>query len=68
MLSALAIYREWQEVPAAVAEGLALRVNVGGHHFARGRKRRKVNASDVDLNDPDIDSSLAQIVAILKKC
>ena len=76
VLFALATYLERKEVPAAVAEGLMLqppasasvRVNVGGHHSARGRKRRKVNASDVDLNDSDIDTFRAQIVAILKNC
>ena len=76
VLYALATYLEQKEVSAAVAEALllqppasaSLRVNVGGHQSARGPKRRKVNASDVDLNDPDIDTFLAQIVAILKKC
>ena len=76
VLYALATYLEQKEVSAAVAEGLMLqppasasvRVNVGGHQSVRGPKRRKVNASDVDRNGPDIDTSLAQIVAILKKC
>ena len=44
----------------------SVRVNMGGHQSARGPKRRKLNAVDVDLNDRDIDPFLAQIVAILK--
>ena len=46
----------------------SVRVNMGGHQSARGPKRRKLNAVDVDLNDRDIDPFLAQIVAILKTC
>ena len=41
------------------------RFNIGVHQSARGLKRRKLNAVDVELHDKDIDTFLAQIVAIL---
>ena len=41
---------------------------MGVHQSARGLKRRKLNAVDVELHDKDIDTFLAQIVVILKMC
>ena len=46
----------------------AVRVDMGGHQSARGPKRRKLNAVDVDLDDRDVDTFLAQIVYVLKTC
>ena len=46
----------------------SVQVNMDRHQSARGPKRRKLNAVDVDLNDRDIDPFLSQIVAILKTC
>ena len=60
VLYALATYLEQKEVSAAVAKALMLQPP--GHQSARGPKRRKVNASDVDLNDPDIDTSCSDRV------
>ena len=44
------------------------RFNIGVHQSARGLKRRKLNAVDVELHDKDIDTFLAQIVVIPKMC
>ena len=46
----------------------SVRVNMGGYQSNRGPKRRELNAVDVDLDDQDIDTFLAQIVSILKTC
>ena len=40
--------------------------NMGGCHSACNPNRRKFHAVDEELDDRDIDSFLAQIVAILK--
>ena len=42
--------------------------NMGGYQSARSPKRRKFHAVDEELEDPDIDPFLAQIVTILKHC